>query len=258
MARLAPDVVLDVALGQRRAPATARRTPSAAGRSARRRRRSTATSAHAVQPRARSSTSRGNTFSPPRRSSRRSRPSMNSRPCGDPSDRRRRLLISPSTIGLDVPARVALEQHLVVHVDGSPSGRAGPRCPVSSEEPDDRPARGGARRARRLAQVVGAGDRRPRDLGRPVQVVDHVAEDVHNARMARSPGIALAAGRDDAQARRDRTSRSPRRTARGSAGASPGRRSAPWGSARARSWPACPRGRSAGAGRSWTPAPCRA
>ena len=65
-------------------------------------------------------------------------------------------------------------------------------------EAHDRAARRAARGAGRGAQVLRRGDRRPRHLGRAVEVVEHVAEGVHDARRELARQRRAARG-DDAQ-----------------------------------------------------------
>src|SRR3954469_23397534 len=75
-------------------------------------------------------------------------------------------------------AGVALEQHLVAHEDAA--GLALRQLlAVLVVDLQDGAARRGARGARRLAQILRRGDRRPGDLGRAVEVVEDVTEFVH-------------------------------------------------------------------------------
>ena len=78
-------------------------------------------------------------------------------------------------------AGVALEQHLVADEDAAGLALLD-LLAVLVVELDDRAARRAAGGARRRAQVLGRGDRRPGDLGRAVEVVEHVAERVHDLR----------------------------------------------------------------------------
>ena len=136
------------------------------------------------------------------------------------------------------------------------SGRSRPAAtsrPSLVVEPHDRAARRAPGGAGRRAQVLGRGDRRPGDLGRAVEVVEDVAELVHDLGRRGRPGSAepLAA-----------MIRSERRVVAGAALAPAARRircsitgttaSAVAPGAR-RSPRASPRGRSGAAGRASTP-----
>src|SRR5206468_3983697 len=83
---------------------------------------------------------------------------------------------------LAAAAGVALELHLVADEDAPGLARPLDLVALLVVELDDGPARRLARAAGRLAQVRGRGDRRPRDLGRAVEVVEDVAEEVHRLR----------------------------------------------------------------------------
>ena len=187
--------VVGAQLARRRA---ARRTPAAAGRSARRRRRSPRRRRRRRASPARSSTSRGKTFSPPETIISSSRPSTNRRPS----------LVEVA----DVAGRhEAVDDRLAAAARCSPRrparcGRGCGRARRARRPPDRRSSyrRTAVPRGAKPA-VPGAArrscrgrDRRPGDLRRAVEVVEHVAEVVHHARRER-PGQRGAAGGDDAQ-----------------------------------------------------------
>src|SRR5207237_9901718 len=82
--------------------------------------------------------------------------------------------------GLATAARVALELRVVA--DEDPPGDAGGHLPAEVViDADLGPQRGAPRGARRLPEILGRGDRGPGRLGRAVEVVDDVAELVHEA-----------------------------------------------------------------------------
>ncbi len=98
---------------------------------------------------------------------------------------------------LRAAARVAVEDELVA--DEDPARLAGADLlPGGVVEAHDGPARRAPRGARRRAQVRGHGDGRPGDLRRAVEVVEDVAEGVHDARRQLA-GQRRAAGGDHAQ-----------------------------------------------------------
>ena len=99
---------------------------------------------------------------------------------------------------LALAAGVALEQHRVAHEDLAGLARPALALVLLVEDLERGAGRRRAARARRVAQVLGLGDRRPGHLGRAVEVVEVVAELVHPllGELARQRA---AAGGHDAQ-----------------------------------------------------------
>ena len=99
---------------------------------------------------------------------------------------------------LAVAARVAVHDHLVGDEDAAVTAGLVDLAVLLVEQPHPGAVRRRARGAGRGAQLLGRGDRRPRDLGRAVEVVEDVAEGVHHAQreVARQR---RAADRDHAQ-----------------------------------------------------------
>jgi len=96
-------------------------------------------------------------------------------------------------------ARVAVEEHVVADEDlAFATWRR--RLELLVEDGDTGAGRAAARGGRGGSEVGGVGDARPRNLGRAVEVVEDVAEVVHERRDERA-GHRRAAARDDPQRR---------------------------------------------------------
>ena len=138
----------------------------------------TATSSTASWSASRSSTSRGKTFSPPETIISSSRPSTNRRPPASkcptsPEDIRPPM--SPCCRRRCSPRRPSRCRRRSAR-----SRPAATSWPSSSKSLTTVPRGGRPAVPGRGAQVLGRGDRRPRDLGRAVEVVEDVAEAVHD------------------------------------------------------------------------------
>ena len=93
-------------------------------------------------------------------------------------------------IVLAAAAGVAVELHLVADEDAARRRPAATSRPVLVVERTIVPRGGAAGGARRGAQVLGRGDRRPGDLGRAVEVVERRRRSVHDRGRRASPGSA--------------------------------------------------------------------